>query len=76
VVKDFQEQMLCRIPIIAPQDKFPSSLNLILELARMKDSQGKRTNWFMIGGDERVEATELYRVAANVCEQVYGQQSL
>ena len=28
----------------------------------------------MIGGDERVEATEIYKMASNVCEQIYGGQ--
>jgi len=45
---------------------------MILECARMKDNEGKRTHWYMIGGDERVEATELFRMAINMCESIYG----
>jgi hypothetical protein len=30
----------------------------------------------MRGGEEREEATELYRLAASVCEQIYGNKSV
>lgn len=63
---------MCDIALTAPQDKFPVSLNMVLECARTKDNEGKRSQWYMIGGDERVEATELYRLATNICEQIYG----
>jgi len=65
---------MTNLSLIAPQDKFPSSLNMILDCARMKDNEGKRTHWYMIGGDERVEATELFRMAINMCETIYGGQ--
>ena len=58
------------------EDMFPSSLNIVLEAARLKDSQGKRSQWHMIGGEERVEATELYRMASNICETIYSKNSL
>jgi hypothetical protein len=30
----------------------------------------------MRGGEERTEATELYRLAASICEQIYTARSL
>ncbi len=74
IVKDYTDKAMSMIPLTSPFDKSPCSLTLILDLARIKDSQGKRSQWFMVGGDERVEATELYRMAATVCEQLYGTQ--
>jgi hypothetical protein len=47
---------------------FPSSLNLVLECARHKDNEGKRSQWYMVGGEEREEATELFRKACSMSE--------
>ncbi len=46
------------------------SVELLLTRAREKDEVGKRTKWFLIGGPERVEATELFRKASVICEYV------
>lgn len=46
------------------------SVEIALKRARLKDMQGTRSKWFMIGGPERAEATELYRQAAIMAEQV------
>jgi hypothetical protein len=57
-----------------------------LKRAREKDRLGKRTKWFLPGGPERAEATELYRQAAVMAEfvflmiislnlQIYGEES-
>ena len=65
IIKDYIDQQ----PVfITKEETFPSGLNIVLEAARLKDSQGKRTQWFMRGGEERDEATELYRLAASICE--------
>ena len=73
IVKDYIDDYT----VIGPkEDVFPASLNTVLECARMKDKQGKRTHWYHRGGEEREEATELYRLAASICEQIYGSQSL
>lgn len=72
IVKDYIEKQ----PVLTIKEEvFPSSLNIVLESARLKDSQGKRSQWFMRGGEERDEATELYRLACSICDQVLGAQS-
>ena len=76
IVKDYQDQVMSDLAITSPFDKFPCSLTMVLEMARTRDRQGKRSQWFMVGGDERVEASELYRVATNVCEQIYGSATI
>jgi hypothetical protein len=50
------------------EEVYPTSLSIVLESARNKDSQGKRSQWYMRGGEERAEATELYRLSASICE--------
>ena len=70
IVKDFGD--MSELPLVSQFDKFPVSLNLILEGARQRDREGSRSQWYRSGGDERVEATELFRRAAGVCEQIYG----
>ena len=65
VVKDYIEKQ----PMLTTMDEvFPSSLNILLESARLKDSQGKRSQWHMAGGPERDEATDLFRLASSICE--------
>ena len=41
IVKDYLDQMLTQLPLIAPQDQFPCSLRMIQESARLKDLEGK-----------------------------------
>ena len=73
IVKDYNDKQ----PVLTCKEEvFPSSLNITLEAAKLKDSQGKRSQWFMRGGPERDEATELYRLAASICEQVLSTRSL
>lgn len=36
----------------------------------MQDNLGKRSQWNMPGGEERQEATELYRLAITLSEQI------
>mmetsp|Transcript_10433 Transcript_10433/g.10474 ORF Transcript_10433/g.10474 Transcript_10433/m.10474 type:complete len:297 (-) Transcript_10433:106-996(-) len=71
-VKDYGEKTM---PLLSPEEQHPTGLNLIIEYARIKDSQGKRSQWFMVGGEERQDASELYRTACAVCEQIYGNAS-
>ena len=59
-----------------PEEVFPSSLQLVLSAARQKDRKGKRSAWHMLGGEERGQATELYRMAATISEQVHGHESM
>ena len=69
IVKDYSEKQ----PVFHQREEvFPSSLNTVLECARLKDRMGKRSQWFMRGSEEREEATELFRLAASICEQVLG----
>jgi len=42
----------------------------LLKHAREKDSIGKRSKWFLEGGPERIEATNLFREAAAISEYV------
>lgn len=73
IVKDYIDKQ----PVfVAKEECFPSSLNTVLESARLKDSQGKRSQWFMRGGEERDEATDLYRLACSICDQVLGPNCL
>ena len=65
IVKDYTDE---HIVVGAKEDVFPASLNTVLESARMKDKQGKRTQWYHRGSEEREEATELFRLAASICE--------
>lgn len=69
IVKDYIDKQPV---LIAKEECFPSSLNIVIESARLKDSQGKRSQWFMRGGEERDEATDLYRLACSICDQVLG----
>jgi len=50
---------------------FPISLNVVLDLARKADTRGKRSKWYMKGGPERKEATELYRLAISTAVRIY-----
>ena len=75
VVKDYTEDQ----PVLnggCKEEVYPTSLSLVLESARAKDQAGKRSHWYMRGGEERDEATDLYRLAASVCEQIYGSTTL
>ena len=65
IVKDYTDDYTV---LGIKEDVFPASLNTVLESARMKDKQGKRTYWYHRGSEEREEATELYRLAASICE--------
>jgi len=73
VVKDYRLKVA---PLLQPYERFPSSLNLVLEAARTKDRRGKRSQWNMPGSPERADATELFRMACSICEQIYGQQTI
>lgn len=73
IVKEYSSKSM---PLLAKEDVFPCSMNLVLECARTKDAQGKRSSWYMIGGEERIEATELYRMACSICEQIYNATSI
>lgn len=58
------------------QFAFPISLNVILDKARKTDNLGKRSKWFMEGGDERKEADRLYRSAIRMAFALHGDESL
>lgn len=47
------------------------SVDFLLTRAREKDQMGKRTKWFLIGGPERAEATELFQKAAVISQYVF-----
>lgn len=67
VVKDYTEDQ----PVLnggCKEEVYPTSLNIVLESARSRDQAGKRSNWYMRGGEERDEASDLYRLAASICE--------
>ena len=50
--------------------KYHFSVDIALKRAKERDDVGKRTKWFLPGGPERQEATELYRQAAVISEYV------
>ena len=52
-------------------DAFPVSLNVVLNLARKADLIGKKSQWFMLGGPEREEATELFRLAIRIANNIF-----
>ena len=57
-------------------DGFPFSVNMLLKMARRADARGKKSKWYMEGGPERNQATELYRVASRYALRIYGANSL
>lgn len=72
-VKDYQELSL---PLEAPEDHSPFSLNYVLKLARDRDAEGRTSQWFMKGGPERAIATTIYSAAQQVAERVFTSRSL
>ena len=67
IVNDYTEDQ----PVLnggCKEEVYPTSLSIVLESARQRDAQGKRSQWFMRGGEQREEATELYRLSASICE--------
>ena len=44
----------------------------VLERARELDGKGSRSMWYLTGGLERAQCTELLREALRYCEYVYG----
>lgn len=52
------------------------TLNLLLDQARKTDNRGKKSKWYMPGGEERQEASALYRFAIRVALQIHGSESL
>lgn len=43
-----------------------------LQRAQELDAKGRRSMWYLDGGPERAQATELLREALRLCEYVYG----
>jgi len=48
-------------PLTKIKIKYHFSVDIALKRAKERDDVGKRTKWFLPGGPERQEATELYR---------------
>ena len=71
-VKDYRKMSIKEGDINA----FPISLNVVLNLARKADKRGKKSKWFMMGGPERKEATELFRLALRIANNIYGETKL
>merc|ERR1719161_1178587 len=59
-------------PVVKYEIASSSELKATLQRARELDAKGKRSLWYLRGGPERVQATELYREALRLCEFVYG----
>ena len=64
------------IPVLSPLDLTPFSLSFVLDIAREKDAQGRRSQWFMRGGPEREIATQVYQVSVQIAERVFGTRSI
>ena len=64
------------LPVVNYDTPTLYSVEYLLELARKRDSAGKRSVWYMKGGEERKEATDLFRSAVSVAEQVHGGNTL
>ena len=72
-VKDYSDVSL---PVLSGQDHTPFSLSYVLELAREKDTAGRRSQWYMKGGPERAIATNIYTVAVQIAERVFTTKSV
>lgn len=57
-------------------DSFPYSINLLIDMARRLDNEGKKSQWFMIGGNEREVATEVYRSILQHAFFIYWNESV
>lgn len=57
-------------------DRFPYSINQMMELARELDASGRTSQWFMRGGPEREEATRIFQTARLLASTIFGDQSL
>mgnify|MGYP001111039649 FL=1 len=56
------ENILSIKPIVKPgRTETAPSVDALLEAARNMDALGKRSKWYLEGGPERAEATEMYR---------------
>lgn len=62
VIKDYREHSFKE----RDDHSFPVSINLIRNFARKMDEKGKKSKWYLEGGPERKEATELYRLLIRV----------
>lgn len=49
-VKDYSE---LSVPIISPEDNTPFSLEFVLMMARARDREGRKSQWYMKGGPQR-----------------------
>ena len=58
--------------MISAEDDHPFSLNYVLKMARDKDQQGKKSQWYMKGGPERAIASNIYQVAEQIALKIYG----
>mmetsp|Transcript_12626 Transcript_12626/g.17037 ORF Transcript_12626/g.17037 Transcript_12626/m.17037 type:complete len:195 (+) Transcript_12626:421-1005(+) len=72
-VKDYDDLTL---PLLAPEDNNPFSLNYILAMARTRDSEGRASQWNMKGGPERDVAASIFDIGQQVAERVFTTHSL
>lgn len=55
---------------------FPLSLSLVLKLARQIDQKGKKSQWFMLQGPEREQASKIFRMGARIARNIFGPKSV
>jgi hypothetical protein len=55
---------------------YPYSVTILVELARKMDQLGRKSQWWMKGGKERMLATNIYRRATQIAYMIYGHSSL
>ena len=63
------------VPLLAHNEETPYSFNYVMEMARSKDAQGKKSLWYMKGGPEREVASNIYQVAEQIAMRIYGSKS-
>jgi len=59
-------------PTVKYQEATSTEVVELLQRANELDFKGKRSLWYLVGGPERAQATELFREALRLCDYVYG----
>lgn len=59
-VKDYSH---LSIALLATEDNNPFSLSYVMGLARARDAEGQKSQWYMQGGPERKIASNIYSTA-------------
>ena len=62
-------------PKVQTQKNYHVSVKAALERARKMDILGRKSKWYLAGGPERVKATEIFRQAVIMSEQIYTEAS-